>query len=341
MKKISIALIIALVISGLSVFNVSAADPDDVFYAPKLFYPVTADGKIDGNEWDDANEVVLEVSNPVMNAFGRYQGGDEDFFASFKATFKIKWDEDNLYILEVREDKDKFVFDPDDALAPWQGCGTLFFISYDNGDPKWANAYEPFWTPKAADGKPKAALRAFHDGRDGSFSSSDEPEAIGNWKFGGTVTEGAVHTSVFEIIIPWSDIQKFQTDIGMQVPVKIGDKFKFTPITPKHTEDGGSGQMNYHDKYGRDDAVTDENDNPGELPINWAPMVLIDAIVAPEPEPEPEPEQPAATEAPEAPAPAAPAQPAPQTGDSAMIIFAAMALAAGAFAAKRRFAKSK
>ena len=340
MKKISVLIFLAFIISSLTMFNVSAADPDDTFYAPKLFYPVVADGKIDGNEWDDANAVVLETTNAVMNAFGRYQGGDEDFFANFKATFKIKWDENNLYILEVREDTDKFVFEPDNALAPWEGCGTLFFISYDNGDPKWANAYEPFWTPKSGDGKPKVALRAFLEGRDGPFDRSDDPEWVGNWKYGATVTEGAVHTSVFEIIIPWSDIQKFQADIGMKTPVKTGDKFKFTPITPKHREDGSTGQMNYHDKYGRDDAVTDENDNPGELPINWAPMVLIDAIIAPEPEPEPEPEPAAPVAAVDTPA-VTPAPSAPRPGDNAVIIFAALILAAGAFMASKRFAKSK
>ena len=338
-KKLSIILITALVISILSVFTVSAADPDDVYTAPRLVYPVVADGIIGANEWDDAPELVITTQNEVFLAFGRYQGGDEDFFKNIKVTYKIKWDENNLYVLEVREDTDAWVYDNDDALAPWTGNGTLFFFSYDN-NPMWANAYEIFWTAKSGDGNPKVALRAFLDGRDGSFESSDDAEWISNWKYGGSVTGT---NSVFEIIVPWSDIQKFNADIGMNATMSGGEKFKFTPIIPKHTDDG-SGQINYHDKYDRPDAVTDENSNPGELPVNWAPMVLGEAIVTiaePETEPEtteappPAADEPAVADTP-APVPATPPE-APTTGDGGTLayIFVALLAAAAVWGKKR------
>ena len=280
MKKFSIIMVLAIIFSVFtaSMLTVYAADPDDLYSAAKLVYPVTADGIITGEEWDDANSIILTTKNPVMNAFGRYQGGDENFFANTKVTYKIKWDENNLYILEVREDKDAWVYDPDNALHPWEGNGTLFFISYGN-NPKWGNAYEIFWTAKSGDGKAKVALRAFLDGRDGPFDSSDDAKWIGNWKYAGAVTGT---NSVFEIIIPWTDLQKFNADIGMKSTMSGGEKFQFTPIVPKHKDDGSSGQMNYHDKYDRPDAITDENSNPGELPVNWAPMILSEAIIVPE-----------------------------------------------------------
>jgi len=321
-KKISILLIIAIVISALSAFTVSAADPDDLYTAAKLVYPVVPDGKIDGTEWDDATALVLTTSNEVMAAFGRYQGGDSDFFKNTKVTYKIKWDENNLYILEVREDTDAWVFDPDNALHPWEGNGTLFFISYDN-NPKWANAYEIFWTAKSGDGKAKVALRAFLDGRDGPFDSSDDAQWISNWKYGGVVNGG---NSVFEIVIPWSDLQKFNSDIGMKSTMSGGEKFKFTPIVPKHRDDGETGQMNYHDKYGRSDAVTDENDNPGELPVNWAPLVLGGAIVTIA-APEEESNQEEATAAPASSAPIAQST-ASKMGNTEIFVYILILLAA-------------
>ncbi|MCL2517594.1 MAG: CBM9 family sugar-binding protein [Oscillospiraceae bacterium] len=332
MKKISFFIILALIFSAFAIPAISAADPDDTYLAAKLYYPVKADGKIDGNEWDDAYELVLTTENEVMNAFGRYQGGDPDFFKNTKVTYKIKWDENNLYILEIREDTDAWVFEPDNATAPWRGNGTLFFISYDN-NPKWANAYEVFWTAKAGDGKAKVALRAFHNGRDGSFEGSDDAEWIGNWQFAGIVTGT---NSVFEIIIPWTDIQKFNTDIGMPSTMKIGEKFKFTPIVPKHKEDGSTGQMNYHDKYDRPDAVTDENSNPGELPVNWANLLLVDSIVQIIIEEEYVEEAGATTSTPAAQAPTSPV-----TFDNTMIIIAIIIFATGAVVITRRSIKLK
>lgn len=311
MKKLFTALFLtaSLLLCAVPSFAFSVK-PGYVYQAAKLVYPVTFDGKESAGEWDDANALIVNADNQIFKDYGRWQGGSSPRTAAeLSVTYKIKWDESCLYILELRTDNNYYP-SSDGALAPWTGDGTLLFLAYDNGNPVWANAYEPFWVTQMPGGKAEVALRAWIDGNFGSVNSADY---IGNWKYAGGVSS-SLYT--MEIAIPWTDIKT----MGDIPAVAEGLEFYFTPIISNSDADYANwDQLNFHDRGNRSDAVVDETTNPAELPKNWAGLVLSAAIIAPE------------TEAPAADTGAAPTAgtSAAQTGDAAAF-FAAVAVFAAA-----------
>ena len=338
MKKLGIFIVFALIFSSLAALvPVSAIPPTYNLTMNKLVIPVEL-GKVNpADSWVDASSFVLDANNEVMKEFGRWQGDPDLIYTpdELQVTYRLKWDDSYIYIREERFDTTYVPFD-DNALTPWNSNGTLFFLAYDDGDPKFEKSYQPFWINKGTDGNTHMAIRYW---RDGEYTMFDDAEAIGNWKWAGTQEAGNMY--ITELAIPWSDLLAYTP--GMPA-VSEGMKLRFTPVVAKN-DDGPKGwnQMNLHDRFGRDDADTDEASNPGELPANWAGLILGPATYAPpaEPEPEPEIEVPAPAPESQAPAPApAPTPVAPVTGD-AMAIFFAVIFAAGAFAAARRFAKTK
>lgn len=317
MKKTLIALFLILALT-LSMSTVFAVEPGYTYEAAKLVYPVTFDGVVSDGEWDDAHALVVNADNATFKEYGRWQGGSAPKTAAeLSVTYKIKWDETYLYVLEERMDTDYFP-PTDGALAPWTGDGTLFFIAYDNGDAKWENVYEPFWATVGNDGSTQVAVRAFFDG---TFQSLDGDEYTGNWKYAGAA-KGDVYT--LEIAIPWTDMEEF----GDIPAIAEGQNFLFTPIISNSDADYANwDQLNFHDRGNLDDAVLDETTNSAELPKNWAGLTLAAAIVAPE------------TEAPEAETPDAetPAVPqAPQTADAVGIALTAVLLAGAAIVVSKK-----
>lgn len=303
MKKILIAVVLTIALT-LSMSTIFALDPGYTYEAAKLVYPVTFDGKAAAGEWDDANALIVNADNATFKEYGRWQGGAAPKTAAdLSVTYKMKWDETYIYVLEERTDTSYFA-PTGGALAPWTGDGTLFFIAYNNGDTKWANAYEPFWATIGTDGKPQVAVRATFDG---TFQALDGPDYTGNWKYA-SAASGNVYT--LEIAFPWTDIEK----MGDIPAIVEGLTFHFTPIISNSDADYANwDQLNFHDRGLLPDAVVDEAANSAELPKNWAGLKLTAAIVTPE------------TAAPAAATPDAaattPAADAPQTSD-ALIGFA-------------------
>lgn len=333
MKKIGIFLVFAFLVTSLTaLIPVSAIAPTYNFTMPKLVIPVEL-GKVNPAEaWQDASSFVLDANNEVLKEFGRWQGAETNRMYGpdeLSVTYRLKWDETYLYIREERFDKE-YHFTYDHAREPWIGDGTLFFIAYDDGDPKFEKSYQPFWANKDVNGITKVALRYW---RDGEYSMFDDAEAVGNWKYAGT-NEGDVY--ITELAIPWSDLKAYTPGLPA---IAEGLKLRFTPVVPNVSTDDQFGedwnQMNMHDRFGRDDADTEEASNPGELPANWAGLILGPATYAPPAAPEPEPAP--AEEAPApAPEPAAPTPAAPVTGDAMAAVLFVMVLAAGAFVFARR-----
>ena len=301
MKRTILAtiLVLALVISMSSVL---AVEPGYTYEAAKLVNPVTFDGVAAVGEWDDANALIVNADNETFKKYGRWQGGAAPKTAAeLSITYKMKWDDKNLYILEERTDPSYFV-PTGGATQPWTGDGTLFFLAYDNGDTKWANVYEPFWLTKDTDGKAKVALRSYLSG---SFAAEDTADRIGNWKYAGA-SNGNVYT--LEIAIPWTDI----ATVGAIPAIAEGLKFWFTPIISNSDADYANwDQLNFHDRFANGDAIEDEA-GATELPKNWAGLKLTAAIVTPEAPTDENPE-------------------APQTSDSAMVMVIVMLAAAAAF----------
>lgn len=328
MKKIALTalLVFAFLFTMIPLY---AAEPGIVYECAKLYYPVTVDGKVDGNEWDDAVALVVNADHPVFKEYGRWQGGNNPKSSSeLSVTYKFKWDDKNLYILEQRYDTN-FIMAGDEtcAIAPWNGDGTLMFLAFKkNGeDYYWEDAYEPFWAV-AEDGKISFALRSWVDG---TFANNQEN--MENWKGAGNY-DAASKTLTVELVVPFADIG---TVSGTSNPA-VGDILRFTPIIPNidaaddyATFAGSWDQLNFHDSYNRDDVVMDDPNGTGaptEYPINWAAMKLVEAIVS---EPEPVVEE-TVTEAPAVVA-------APKTMDVALALsFAGLAVSSVVIAAKRK-----
>jgi Domain of unknown function (DUF1083). len=320
MKK-SFAAVLVLLLIVLLVFPVSALDPGYTYQCAKAVYPVTADGVVTGNEWDDSNALVVNADNQTFKDFGRWQGnGNNKTAADLSVTYKFKWDDTNLYILEQRMDT-SFIMAGDSTAGatPWNGDGTLMFLAYNStGTFVWADAYEPFWA-MSEDGKISFGLRSWVTG-----TFVNDQNNMENWKGDGKYDAGT-KTLTVELIVPFSDIGT----VSGSKTVAVGANLRFTPIIPNIdkaddylTFAGSWDQLNFHDRGNRTDADLTEASNPAECPINWAGMTLTDAIVSTE------------TEAPVTEAPAATdttaTTTAPTTMDTALLVsFAGLALASG------------
>lgn len=302
-KALAALIMLSLLITLLAV-SVSAAEPGFTYEASKLTAAVTVDGINSPGEWDDTNTLAVNADSEIFKTYGRWQGAESNtVYGSdqLNVTYRLKWDETNLYILEERFDTNYYFPDAKTATEPWMGDGTLFFLAYDNGAAKWANAYEPFWVNKGAGGKTLAAVRM----HDPDFLTFDDAAHVGSWKYAGTNKDNVYTT---EIVIPWSAMQS----VGAFTAAE-GAKFWMTPVIPNQssTDEFGTdwNQLNFHDRGNLGDANLDEGTNPAEFPVNWGRMVLAAAKPAP------------ATDAPAADGGTAPATPTtPQTGDMTLVM---------------------
>lgn len=327
MKKLIAAAMFILMITALA-FPASALEPGYTYDCAKLYYPVTADGKVTGTEWDDAHALVVNADNETFKVYGQWQGGGNPKSASdLSVTYKFKWDDKNLYILEQRHDTN-FIMGGDETAGatPWNGDGTLMFLAYKkSGEFLFEDAYEPFWA-MSEDGKISFGLRSWLSG-----SFVNDQENMENWN-GAGVYDSGTKTFTVELVVPFSDIG---TVSGSANPA-VGDSLRMSPIIANidtaddySTFAGTWDQLNFHDRKNTGDADTSEGASPTEYPINWAGMKLVEAIVS----------APAETEPPktETPAEIPVETTSPTTMDAALIVsFAGLALSAGLIAVSKK-----
>ena len=339
MKKISAIIILAMLFSLLAAFNVSAVAPEWTYDCAKLVLPVSIDAKLDGGDWEDAVAFVANNDSDIFQKYGFWQNTAADGIptSTLSVTYKVKWDEQYLYIREERFDT-AFSIIADGGPWPWEHSGTLFFLYYDkdgealangSGDmATWDYVYEPFWSGTILSGRGpgKAQFSPEND-------EADWADFTAGWK---TAQNAYDSMYIFEIAIPWTTMASIS-----QFPAPSeGLELRFTPVISafqtKATESFGD-NWNQLDFY----VDTAAPDNPA----GYGNMRLVGAIYtppAPEPEPEPEPAEPDAPAVVDEPAPApAPAPaPSPASGDTAAIFLAAL-LAAGAFVATKRLVRAK
>ncbi len=276
MKKITAVVILVLMITAIA-FPASALEPGYTYQCAKLVNAVTPDGKVTGGEWDDAVALVVNADNETVKTYGQWQGGNNHKSAAdLSVTYKFKWDDKNLYILEQRMDKN-FIMKGDDTAGatPWNGDGTLMFLAFNkSGEFAFEDAYEPFWAMTEG-GKISFALRSWLSGE---FTTDQTHQ--GNWKGAGAYDAGT-KTLTVELVVPFSDIG---AKSGSK-DVAVGTKLRFTPIIANidsaddyGTFAGSWDQLNLHDRKNTGDADTTEGDATTEYPINWAGMVLTEAL---------------------------------------------------------------
>ncbi|MCQ6559364.1 S-layer homology domain-containing protein [Paenibacillus mendelii] len=174
--------------------------------------PVTINGQEGGNEWSDAQIIEISGSAPEILRYGMIWGDS----SSLKAKYRMKWDAQNLYVLEEREDS-AFAFTETGATM-YASTASMLFLDIDhnkNGATYGSGDYALFFTPSGPDSQPHVFMRR---GRD----SGKEEEALTSAVIQSSVDQEA-HKYTVEMAIPWSALQTIPfvpangTKVGMTV----------------------------------------------------------------------------------------------------------------------------
>ncbi len=229
---------------------------------------VVADGLYHENEWSEAYELV--INNDTLEDWGRWQAGPALEASELSVTFKLKWDEEYLYLLELRTDA-HYVYEfrnkgYDVFSDVWGGDATAFFLcdaTYSMREDRCDIGYFSYVDKLQG---PAVYVGSF----DGETNAFRGPSGKDDCTYGGSF-DG--ETAVFEMKLPWSIIEnqgKLFTEI------EEGALFRFNPIIPSVDSTEGLGaygdewrQINFHDCYDNG-----EGGNPDD-PYYWAALTLV------------------------------------------------------------------
>jgi uncharacterized repeat protein (TIGR02543 family) len=256
--------------------------PVYTYLARKLTKAVTIDGVIGAAEWDDANELFIDVDNAILNEYGEFQGDDgvetKAFYKNggFKVKVKIKWDEEALYILEDRDNGAVSFTHTETSLGgPWRGrAGTLFFLGYDDlsGGDLWANNFQILWVDRTAGGGPAEALLRYTN-----IANSQSQAKDIKWNYAAKVT---ANIGVFEIRIPWTTLAEFAHS---PETIAGGELFRMNPLWVYGSDDGQVNgkqaafyNLGVNSKHNDWVTTSPANSSGGELPVNWAGLLLVE-----------------------------------------------------------------
>ncbi len=191
------------------------------YEAPKATAAITIDGVANDAEWQDAQELVVSTGDQTVKDVGTVWGdigGDEDI----KAVYKVKWDEEFLYILEDRQDnvhkaptKDSGAeYDVDATLLMMDLNGVKSGSSWNNGDYSlWYSADSP------NGGGPKVVLRG------SGTAVPNERTLSGDEYTAAAQIDGSNY--VVELKVPWS---LFEQSDGEGFKAVAGKKAGFSPL---------------------------------------------------------------------------------------------------------------
>ena len=242
---------------------------------------VKIDGVYDEAEWADAEELVIDADH--MIEAGRWQStGTPNPASEFSCTYKFKWDETYLYVLEFRTDAhyvSDFAGNDTNPDSPWMLDGTAIFLC-DNELPDQSNRCDIKWYSYVEDLKRPTCSVA-------GVNLDDDP----NVQMAGSVNGDKV---VFELKFPWSIIDD---EWKLESPVVEGKVFRFTPIIMNRdtVEDYGQWDGSSYRQINFHDCVELEGVSGAEDPNYWAAMTMCGA--KPEDTTEAAPETEAETEA--------------------------------------------
>ncbi len=230
---------------------------------------VEADGVYHRSEWEEAVELV--INDDTLGDWGRWQSGPALPSSELSVTLKLKWDEEYLYLLEIRTDANyvyEFGNKGFDAFSDvWGGDATALFFC-DGADISRSNRCDIgyFTYVDKLDG-PSVYVGSF----DGEMNAFRGPSGTSGCTYGGTI-EG--DTAVFEMKLPWSIME----DQGKLISdIEAGAIFRFSPIIPSVDTQAGLGayneewrQINFHDCVGNG-----EEGDPDD-PYYWAALTLVE-----------------------------------------------------------------
>ncbi|GGD77505.1 sugar-binding protein [Paenibacillus nasutitermitis] len=164
-----------------------------VYSSPKAG-AIQADGINQPGEWEDAEEISISAGAEDVKKFGNVWGVP----GNLQSTYRIKWDDHNLYLLEERQD-DRFQF-TETADTMYLSDASMFFLSLDGkkvGSAYQDGDYALMFTAGGPDGQPHMFMREGHNS-----GMTESPFTAGTIA---SVIDGNRYT--VELSIPWSSLQ--------------------------------------------------------------------------------------------------------------------------------------
>ncbi len=234
---------------------------------------VVADGVYHEEEWAEAYELV--INNDTLQDWGRWQAGEPMDTSNLSVSFRLKWDEDYLYLLEIRFDS-HYVYEFGDKGYDvfndvWGGDATAFFLCDGLDSLREDRCDIGYFTYVDKLEGPAVYVGSF-DGEPKAFRG---PSGTDGCTYGGTYDDETC-TAVFEMKLPWAimeDQGKLYSDI------EPGTLFRFNPIIPSVDTQAGLGayneewrQINFHDCIDNG-----EGGNPDD-PYYWAALTLVETL---------------------------------------------------------------
>ncbi len=231
---------------------------------------VEADGVYHEEEWAEAVELV--INNETLQDWGRWQEGNPMDITNLNVSYRLKWDENYLYLLEIRMDS-RYIHDfgsksYDVFSEVWGGDGTAFFFCDGIDSLREDRCDIGFFSYVDQLEGPAVYVGSF-DGEPNAFRG---PSGTDGCTYGGSYDDETT-TAVFEMKLPWSIMEeqgKLYSDI------EAGTLFRFNPIIPSVDTQEGLGQyneewrqINFHDCI-----ENGEGGNPDD-PYYWAALTLV------------------------------------------------------------------
>lgn len=186
--------------------------PAPITYEAQEAEGITIDGTAGEEEWKDAAEIVVSPSSEVVKGIGT--NWNVDASDPLNASYRIKWDSNNLYLTEKRIDDVLLPMNNSDAMDYLRCDATMLFLDLNGakGSAFSAGDYAVYIAPVGSDGKPVVFLR---NGQNGPLIerklSADEYQAA--------VRTGENGNYELEIALPWSLFQTVAFELADQMTV--------------------------------------------------------------------------------------------------------------------------
>ncbi len=231
MKRIISITVAMVVIMMLSTVMVSGAQ---VTYTTMPGTP-TINGMMGSGEWESAAPLLIDAS---------YAGKDAD---DLKLEFRMMYDSEYLYILEIREDS-KLVYPFDNNLAGlqslWWGDSTLFFVYPGEGTAYGSNSSD-IWYAAQSKNQGSSIL---------GIRKNDDFSGLAPYTEGQIAASVEGDKAITEIAFKWADIP------GAASGVSAGDTFKFAIVIPQIKDDASA--QNYQINWEYSPAESSSNPFP-------------------------------------------------------------------------------
>lgn len=288
---------------------------------------ITVDGKVDAGEWDDAAAIDMKLNNDALAAKGNvnYQGAweTERNDSDYMGTYKIKWDDNYIYFLEIR--KDDVVNLAGNGVEPYLTDGVLIFTQVDSADgslnPTGVSHHIFYSVGKEGAIGGDVQVRICD-----TDAASRETVAIDGAKIASAKTSDGY---IEEIAVPWATYQK---QVAAFKPA-AGQIMGLSYVV--HDSDATDGTTGFVKQF----CYAIDNENLGDVPngYDFGSWGTLELLAAPAPAPTEAEAAPApdAAAGDDAPAPA-PAKANPTTGDETVVFIALAVLAAAGILTARK-----